>query len=283
MKTLRLLYPDYVSGGLDTYYWGAHSMAHIIPPNPRQKVVEVTVTPPDGSAKMVTDGIYAKEEVLAGIGDAKQKLHTEKPDRVITIGGTCLVSLVPFDYLHGLYDDLGIVWIDAHPDVSASQDGYPYAHAMVLRTLMGQGEDCLAAMMENKAFTADALLYVGLQGLHDAQKAFLESAGLAYTVQTEAFVGNDAIISFTKRFAHILVHLDIDVLDEHMFHATYFANPELIGDGSGGGKMRMEELTKVLHCVTDSADVVGFTIAEYLPFEEHQLHTMFSGLKLFTA
>ena len=27
MKTIRLLYPDHVSGGLDAYYFGAHLMA----------------------------------------------------------------------------------------------------------------------------------------------------------------------------------------------------------------------------------------------------------------
>lgn len=31
MKTIRLLYPDYVSGGLETYYLGAALMAAILP------------------------------------------------------------------------------------------------------------------------------------------------------------------------------------------------------------------------------------------------------------
>lgn len=36
MKTIRLLYPDYVSGGLDTYYFGANLLAHILPENKNQ-------------------------------------------------------------------------------------------------------------------------------------------------------------------------------------------------------------------------------------------------------
>ena len=39
MKTIRLLYPDHVSGGLDAYYFGAHLMAHILPENSRQPLV----------------------------------------------------------------------------------------------------------------------------------------------------------------------------------------------------------------------------------------------------
>ncbi len=33
MKTIRLLYPDYLSGGLKTYYLGANLLAHILPEN----------------------------------------------------------------------------------------------------------------------------------------------------------------------------------------------------------------------------------------------------------
>lgn len=31
MKTIRLLYPDHVSGGLEAYYFGAHLLTHILP------------------------------------------------------------------------------------------------------------------------------------------------------------------------------------------------------------------------------------------------------------
>lgn len=43
-----------------------------------------------------------------------------------------------------------------------------------------------------------------------------------------------------------------------------------------------EKLTTVLKCITDHSDVVGLTIAEYLPFDEHRLHNMFSKIRLFT-
>ena len=139
MKTIRLLYPDHVSGGLETYYFGANLLQHILPENNNQKLVKVEITPPDGKEKAVKNGISAEDEVLAGIQDAQDKLAAEKPDRIITIGGNCMVSLAPFDYLHGIYENTGIIWIDAHPDVSTIEDGYPNAHAMVLGSLMGQG------------------------------------------------------------------------------------------------------------------------------------------------
>ena len=283
MKTIRLLYPDHVSGGLDTYYFGANLLQYILPQNPNQPVVRVEIAPPDETEKPVTNGIYAEAEVLAGIQDAQVMLLAEEPDRVITIGGNCLVSLAPFDYLHGKYPNTGIIWIDAHPDVSTVNDGYPNAHAMVLGSLMGGGAPQLAEQMKNPVFKPDEILYVGLQPLHDYQAKFLKDSGVGYKIQDQEFVSDDEIMAFMSRFDHILVHFDIDVLDERFFHSTYFANPELSGDGSGGGKMTMEKISEVLQLITENADVVGFTIAEYLPFDEHRLHKMLSGIRMFTA
>ena len=282
MKTIRLLYPDYVSGGLDAYYFGANLLAHILPKNNNQPLIKVEITPPDGVDKQISDGIYAKEEVLAGIQNAIVKIEKENPDKIITIGGNCIVSLAPFDYLHGKYKNAGIVWIDAHPDVSTVDDGYPNAHAMVLGALMGYGNSVLSGKMKNDKFKPDEILYVGLQNLHDYQKKFLDNSGVNYKIQTDKFLSDDEIRAFVKRFDHILVHFDVDVLDERLFHSTYFANPELVGDGSGGGKMTMEKLTEILHCITANSDVVGFTIAEYLPFDEYKLHKMLAGIKIFT-
>lgn len=282
MKTIRLLYPDYVSGGLETYYFGAGLMAHILPENEKQPLVKVQIAPPDGREKSVQDGIYARNEVLAGIKAAMQRIEEEQPDRIITIGGNCIVSLAPFDFLHGKYKNTGIIWIDAHPDVSTPKDGYPNAHAMVLGSLMGYGDQALTGFMKNETFKPEEILYVGLQGLHDYQTQFLNRMNVQYKVQTDEFVSNQEILAFTEKFEHILIHFDIDVLDEKRFHSTYFANPELSGDGSGGGKMTIEKLTEILCCITGHADVVGFSIAEYLPFDEYRLHKMFSKISLFT-
>lgn len=282
MKTIRLLYPDYVSGGLETYYFGANLLQYILPENKNQPLIKVAIAPPDGEKKVVSNGIFAEDEVLAGIRDAKAKIDSERPDKIITIGGNCLVSLAPFDYLHGLYENTGIIWIDAHPDVSAIEDGYPNAHAMVLGSLLGYGASQLSEQMRNKKFKADEIMYVGLQPLHSYQEKFLNRVGVDYKVQDKAVVSDVEIRTFMSRFEHIMVHFDIDALDEHFFHSTYFSNPELVGDGSGGGKMTIENMAQLLKDIAEESDIVGFTVAEYLPFDEHKLHKMFAGISIFT-
>lgn len=281
MKTIRLLYPDYVSGGLDTYYLGARLMAQLLPSNESQPLIEVAVTPPDGHPKEITEGIYGKREVMAGIQDAMTKIEQAQPDRIITIGGNCMISQAPFDYLHGKYPDTGVIWIDAHPDVSVKEDGYPNAHAMVLGSLLGIGEKSLTSLRKYEPFKGEEILYVGLQPLHTYQRAFLEKAGVAYQIQSDKFLPKETIQAFVERFSHVVVHLDIDVLDPKFFHDTYFANPALVGDGSGGGKMTLPELGEILQLL-DTDKLVGLTIAEYLPFEAERLHTIFKSLSLFT-
>ena len=178
--------------------------------------------------------------------------------------------------------NIGIIWIDAHPDVSVPSDGYPNAHAMVLRSLMGKGEAAFSELMKNRPLSGDEILYIGLQPVHDYQKRFLDESGIYYKIQDRQFISDDEIRSFVRRFDQILVHLDIDVLGERKFHSTYFANPELSGDGSGGGRMTIEKLSSVLTLITEEGNVTGFTIAEYLPFDEYRLHRMFSSLDIFT-
>lgn len=150
------------------------------------------------------------------------------------------MSLAPFDYLHGKYKNTGIIWIDAHPDVSTVKDGYPNAHAMVLGSLLGGGDESLTEWMENRNFEPDEIFYVGLQGLHDYQKNFLDEKGVHYKVQTDSFVSAEEISEFIKRFDHILVHLDMMCSTSISSTPPILRTLSLRGDGSGGGKMKMD-------------------------------------------
>ena len=55
-----------------------------------------------------------------------------------------------------------------------------------------------------------------------------------------------------------------------------------MGDGVGGGKMTIEKLSEILQYIQENTGIIGFTIAEYLPFDEYRLHKMFSKIGLFS-
>lgn len=73
-----------------------------------------------------------------------------------------------------------------------------------------------------------------------------------YTVQSGQFLSTQAISDFARQFDHLAVHFNIDVLNPQNFHSTYFANPNLTGDGSWGGSMTMNQLQTILTAI-DSA------------------------------
>ena len=67
MKTIRLLYLDFLSGGLDEYYFGAQLLCLIAQPNDNQPLIRVPISVPNDEKKPVKDGIYARDEVEAGV------------------------------------------------------------------------------------------------------------------------------------------------------------------------------------------------------------------------
>ena len=60
---------------------------------------------------------------------------------------------------------------------------------------------------------------------------------------------------------------------------------KFLNDAGVQYKIQTEEFVsdgEILRMITENSDVVGFTIAEYLPFDEYKLHQMFSEMNIFT-
>ena len=83
-------------------------------------------------------GISARKVILKQTKAALELLHENAPEKIVTLGGECSVSVVPFTYLAAKYpDDIAIVWIDAHPDINLPYDEYKGYHAMALTACLG--------------------------------------------------------------------------------------------------------------------------------------------------
>lgn len=89
------------------------------------------------------------------------------------------------------------------------------------------------------------------------------------------------ISDFARQFDHLAVHFNINVPNPQNFHSTYFANPNLTGDGSWGGSMTMDQLQTILTAIDSAGSIDGLTIAEYLPFDEERLLTTLHSLSIF--
>ncbi|WP_432646316.1 arginase family protein [Mitsuokella sp.] len=283
-KTIRLQIGDWQAGAKTAYYKGSQLLSMLAPENPNQKHIVVPIDAPTDVPLKEENGVTAQQAVLGNVQRAKAVIQKEQPDRIITLGGNCLVSQAPFDYLHGKYGEtLGVIWFDAHPDISNPQM-FNHEHAMVVANLLGAGDPVLHAEVEHPLRPAQ-ILYAGLQPLLASEAQELHRLGVTYTVQEHGMLPTDAILTWLKQhhFSKVAVHWDIDVLSPDDFHAQYFAEPDVpMFAGSSHGISTIREMSEKLQAIQQAADIVGLTIAEYLPWDAIRLQQTMQGLDIFT-
>ncbi|MCG0589196.1 arginase family protein [Bacillus velezensis] len=281
-KTIRLIAPDWQGGNKREYYFGAELLSWLAPKNANQNEIKLNIEEPKNEELEKENGVVAQSTVKRNVSMAAEVLKKELPDKIITFGGTCLVSQAPFDYLHGKYGkELGIIWLDSHPDVSTPKE-FHHEHAMVLGNLLGAGDPELSKSVEYP-FDSDQFLYVGLQKPLDLEVKSLEELNLNYTIQDKNILKSEDIQKWIKEngFTKIAVHFDLDVLDPNFFRSLYFSEPGVTEFPAESGKMTLKELLNILKGVFKENDVVGFTIAEFLPWDSINLKNLLAELEIF--
>lgn len=283
IKTLRLVVPDWQAGDKPQYFFGSLLLKTIAPMSISQKEVIVPIKSANETTKTEQNGIVGQAAIKAGIEMTQAIIAAEKPERIITLGGNCIVSQAPFDYLHGLYGEkLGIIWFDAHPDIS-NPSMYNHEHAMVVANLLKQGDTEVQQTVANPFHPKD-VLYVGLQPLLPAEIERLNELGVTFEVQTKSLLSNERIQQWLLGggYTKVAIHWDLDVLNPNTFHSLYFNEPGVpMFAGSSCGRFELEDIMGSLKAIQGMVDIVGFTIAEYLPWDAIRLHNALAELKLF--
>ena len=193
-KTIRLIVPDWQAGDNPVYYFGAKILQVIAPKKEGQK--EITIPVPDDFKPLEREnGVTAQSAVYQQVKDTVSAIDKEAPDKIITFGGNCLVSQAPFAYLNEKYDDLGVLWVDAHPDIS-NPEIYENEHAMVLANLLGAGDPKLSGLVR-KTLKPSQVRYEGMQGGVD-----VEQRGEIFRRRTSQLFNADALQN-----GHILSHV----------------------------------------------------------------------------
>ena len=196
-STVRLIYPQWQGGIVSHwmpdipandasrgYYLGAQLLNFLVPSD-NQKVFEVPVSM-DISDRKSENGIMDRTPILEQTRAALNILEQNNPDRIVTLGGECSVSVVPFSYLAKKYNnDIAVIWIDAHPDVNLPNDEYQGYHAMAVTALMGIGDDEITGLLPAK-YDASKIMIVGLRswdkGMQERQQK-LGIKGLSQVVK----------------------------------------------------------------------------------------------------
>ena len=207
-----------------------------------------------------TDGVLGLKSIAPRFKRTIQDLRQREPSKIFMVGGTCGVEVAPVGYLNEKYTgDLGVIWFDAHGDLntpSSSPSGH--FHGMALRTLLGDGPEQYTNELKLKLLPKQIFL-VGSRELDPPEQSYIEKTGISVTVPDE-FSSPEILVSRIRSagLKHIYVHLDLDVLNPESFANSLMQTP---------GGPSLDEVQKLIRILSESFEVVGFSIVEYC---EHQ-------------
>lgn len=283
LSTLKLLMPQWQGGNNAAYPLGAQLLAWLAPQND-DPFLEVPVAPNEAPSSRLDAGIVERPAIMAQVRAAAHLIAAHQPDRVVVFGGDCLVEQAPMSYLNQKYGgDLGVLWIDAHPDI-ATPEQFPHAHTMVLGNLLGEGDAELAAEVPVKVKPAN-VMFAGLQETTEHETAMIARLGLRRAWPADLADNSDPVLDWIREsgIKKLAIHLDLDVLDPTLFRSLLFANP--IPDPNTfmdypSGAMTFDQVGRLIRDVSAATDVVGLGIAEHLPWDAINLQNMLGEFPL---
>ena len=285
MKTIRLVYPQWQGGNVarilpelteeeaDTGYVLGAYLLNFLAPETKNKTITVPVSEDTNRAEK--NGILSYRPILKQNDAALQILKNESPDKIVVLGGECSVSVVPFTYLAQKYEnDVAMVWIDAHPDITLPQDRtYNGYHAMAVTAIMGKGDEKLVSSLPAK-IDSRRILFVGLrdwerQQIKDRQAEY----GIKHLSSQEVAEESTKVLDWLKSTGakHVVIHFDMDVLEP----SEIIPAVGVVPDG-----MKIAEVTRVINDINREFDIVGLTVAEPMPRIAIKLKKMLNQLPL---
>lgn len=283
-STLRLIYPQWQGGVITSlvtevsaddascgYYLGSHLLDFLAPQN-GQKSVEVPVSL-DVNDRVVKNGINAYDALLKQTGSALEILNENKPERIITLGGDCSVSVVPFTYMAAKFpNDVAIVWIDAHPDINVPGDDYEGYHAMALAACLGKWDDDIIRTLPAKMEPSKAII-VGLNEFDVGIDLRLEEWGVKSLTPTETANNSNAVLEWLKGTgaSKVVIHFDLDVIDPAEMIAAVGVVP---------GGMKIDEVLRVIKYISAEYDIVSLSVAEPMPRTAIKIRNILNELPL---
>lgn len=287
---LRLIYPQWQGGVISSwmpdiaphdasrgYHLGSQLLKMLAPQN-GQREVEVPITL-DIESHEIENGISGYRAIIDQSSAALSILNNENPDRIVTLGGECSVSVIPFTYLAKKYgpEEVATIWIDAHADLNKPFDSYTGYHAMALAASFGVCDSAIVDLLPAFLNHSKSLL-VGLRtwGNGNASLERQREFGVEHISSEEANQSSSKIIEWIVRSktSKVLIHFDLDALDPKEMVAGVADDP----DG-----LTIEAVIRIINDIAAKYDIVGLTIAEPMPRIAIKIRNMLSKISILSV
>jgi arginase len=288
--TLRLLWPQWQGAGTSSvrelaaefpfnvarrgYAVGSAVLAAVLPASDGPTAAVPVAM--DDSGLELRDGIEAKEVILTQLARALAVIREHDPARIVTLGGECAISVAPFSELARRYgDDLAIVWIDSHPDIGTPASRYSGFHAMAVAALTGHGDPKVLELLP-ATVSADRVALVGLHAWAEDDIGNVAEWGVRSFSPDGLRDTSQPLLDWlvTTGCSRVAVHFDVDTVD---------SNEIVLGLGAEPGGLTSGQVRRIVDDVDSVADIVGMTVAEFIPRQVIHLQQIPAGFPLLRA
>jgi agmatinase len=187
--------------------------------------------------------------------------------RFLFLGGDHLTTYFTFWSLKQLLGEkkIGLIYLDAHPDLYENYEGDKYSHACVVRRIV-----------EETHMDPEFIVQVGIRASTPEQEAYAASKGIK-TITTREFQANTAHGSaqlvkdyLPKNLDAIYLSMDLDVLDPA--YAPGVGNPQ-------PGGLSTREVIDFIHGL-EGLKISAFDITELCPSIDYSGITAFASAKI---
>jgi len=199
-------------------------------------------------------------------------LKKEQPEKIYTIGGDCGIELMPVSYLNNRYENLGLIWFDAHADANTPESSYSKNfHGMPLRQLCGAGDEALGKLCFS-TIQPDQILYLGLRDIDEPEKVWIRKQNIFHSAAAEIAPILEYLTS--KNIQNLYIHFDVDALNpEDYGHALLPIN----------GGLKIKQAISVIKILEKEFNVVGTSLTEVTARSQKQLAPIKSILDLLVS
>lgn len=209
-----------------------------------------------------------KETVTGSCTQLGRMVRTalERGNMPVVLGGDHSLSLGSIPPVSALYDNLGVVYLDAHGDINTDRTSPSgNIHGMTLAAAMGIGHPDLVRVARTcgKFVRSENVFFIGTRSLDPGETELIKEKGLQVFSQerlrkegmnrlSEWFAG----LMKERAIEHLHFSIDIDVIDPGLSPGT--------GVKEENG-MNLEEFFKALNLVFGSRLVCSVDLVEYNP------------------
>jgi arginase len=259
---LNLFIPQWQdSGSTKELYEGAHALKKYI----EEKKLIFSEIPISLSPNIqIENNIIGYSTIKAQLYEIARILEKNRPGKIFSIGGGCGIEIPLVSYLSEKYNNLDVIWFDAHGDLN-TPDSSPskYFHGMPLRFLLDDIPNNEISESYKK-ISCDDVVLIGARELDPAESEFIINNKLKIVAVNNVELENNKIVRqcLNSKNDKVYLHIDLDVLDPKAY-----ANVKCPTENG----LTIEQLINIISIIKSEKTIIGISLLENTEKELDQI------------